>query len=189
MPKAALIAFGRREVFHDLQLETADLLDYHLGDAITALDRVRLRPQIDQGDFNFTPVIGIDGARRIDESDAMLHRQAAPRPDLCFVAGRQGHGKPGRDKGDLPHLQSQGSGHGCMDIHPGGLIRHIAGKRNIGICCRSQAPKSDGGLVVCFHKRHAKKSVQPEGVFKWRRFRQGAQYGQHHLVILKKPVG
>ena len=62
MPESTGVASGFVELFYDFKSGKIYFLDDHLGNAVCAMKRIRFGAQIDDRDFYFTPVIGIDGS-------------------------------------------------------------------------------------------------------------------------------
>ena len=68
MPKSTDAAVGVVELFDDVDPDLADLLDHHLGDAVSPFECHRFLTQVDKGDLDFSPIVGVYGSRRIDNS-------------------------------------------------------------------------------------------------------------------------
>src|SRR3546814_13556651 len=62
-----------------------------LRDPLTAPHFERLATQIGQDHLHLAAIIGVDRARRVEASDAMLQRKAGARPDLHLKANRNGN--------------------------------------------------------------------------------------------------
>ena len=65
MPETTGVASGFVERFYDFESGRIYFFDYHLGNALPAMKRIRFAAQIDDRDFYLSPVIGIDGPGRI----------------------------------------------------------------------------------------------------------------------------
>jgi len=61
--------------------------------------------QVDEDNLEFSSVVGVDEARRIDYRQALLDGQAAAGLDEAGVAIGQGDGQPGRDQTAFEGLQ------------------------------------------------------------------------------------
>src|SRR6202022_2328790 len=79
--------------------------DDELGDALAARDRHRGAAEIGEDDLDLAAVIGIDRAGAVEHRDAMMEGEARTRPDLRFVALRQGDGDPRWDRGPRARRQ------------------------------------------------------------------------------------
>ena len=44
----------------------------HLGDALAGFHGLRLVGEVDEDDFDFAPVVGVNGAGGVDEAEALL---------------------------------------------------------------------------------------------------------------------
>ena len=75
--------------FHDFR----QFADYHLGDAVAALDDERLSAEIVKDHFDFSAEISIDCARGVGHSDVMFCRKSAEGTDLSFIARGELYGK------------------------------------------------------------------------------------------------
>ncbi len=67
-------------------------------------------PWFDQDDTDFAAEVRIDGARRVDDADAVLERQARARANLSLVAFRDLEDQPGRDQPPFARLDAHGFG-------------------------------------------------------------------------------
>jgi len=95
MAEAALSPCGFIQRFLPSPQPTANLVNNHLGHAISPSYDKRALAVIDYEQLYLSPVVGIDRPGRIDEGDSMLQGQTAPGPDLGLVAGRKGNDHPG----------------------------------------------------------------------------------------------
>ena len=77
----------------------------HLRDAVARVDRVRLAPEIQQDDADLAAIARVDRAGRVRHRDRVLQRQAAARPHLRFIPGRQLDRQSGRHQARRPGLQ------------------------------------------------------------------------------------
>jgi hypothetical protein len=87
--------------------------------------------EIDKDDFDLAAVIGVDGAGRVENRDAVFGGEAGAWADLRFVSGRQSDGDAGGDERALAgcelYLRVDGGG----KIQPGGLFGSVRGKGEI----------------------------------------------------------
>ena len=90
MPKPPILTLGVVQPIHLFDLRLNHLADDHLGYAVTALDRVRFRAVVDQPQHDFTAIVGVDGAWRINEGDAVFNCQTASGPNLGLETDWQG---------------------------------------------------------------------------------------------------
>ena len=98
-----------------------------MRDTLAALDDKWLGAVIDQQDFDFAAVIGIDRTWRVEDGDAMPQRQSGSRTDLPLVARWQRDGEPTRDQYPFARRDCDGLAgrHCCGNIDAGGLIRLV----------------------------------------------------------------
>src|SRR5580658_2545164 len=82
--KAAGCAPGSVEAFCFDQLRTLDRCDDQLRNAHGAGDYKWLGTEIDQNDLHFAAIVGVDGSRRIQHSDAVARGEPRPRTNLTF---------------------------------------------------------------------------------------------------------
>jgi hypothetical protein len=99
-----------RRVGQHINLHKPSLLDpaqNQLGNAIASLNSKRFIAEIKENNPDLAPVIGIDGAGRIQEADSVLKGQSASRPHLAFIPfgyryshtrGNQFPGARGKDR-------------------------------------------------------------------------------------------
>ncbi len=139
MSESAAAAFAVRQQLDDMQAGAADRGENELGDAVAPADGERLAAKIDQGDFDFAPIIGINRARRIDHSNAVFDRQAGAWPDLQLKALWQGGGKTGRNKLNAAGLEHNVFRAGGGNIHARRLRGSISRHGNI-LLLRRQEP-------------------------------------------------
>ena len=83
-----------------------------MGNAIAALERKGSFAVIDQDDADLAPVVGVDGARAVEQSDPMLQGQAGTRADLRLIARRQGDGEARRNEAPRTRRQFHRFGYG-----------------------------------------------------------------------------
>ena len=81
--------------------------DDHLGDPHAAGDLERLGAQVDQRDHELAPVVAVDRGRGVGQRDAVLERQAGPRPDLALEPLRHRDREAGAEQLPLERPQGQ----------------------------------------------------------------------------------
>lgn len=81
----AIAALGVGEGMGFVPLQGGVLGDDHLGDAFSILDGEGGLTVVDEQHFDFTAVVGIDGAGAIEDGDAVFEGEAAARPHLRFI--------------------------------------------------------------------------------------------------------
>jgi len=89
MPEPAFLPIRRWQFNYFMPARPDDPLYHHLRDTLAALYDQGLLAEIDGDELNFTPVIGIDGARTVDHRQSLFQRHTAARPDLRFETHRQ----------------------------------------------------------------------------------------------------
>ena len=82
------LSLGKNTYLHDFSLFAFG--DDHLRDAVTA-NNERHIGEIDEDDTDLTTIVGVNGARRIQYSDAALECQTTARTHLSFIAYRDFH--------------------------------------------------------------------------------------------------
>ena len=81
-------------------------MDDELGYAVAFVDLdVVGGVQVDEDNLEFSSVVGVDEARRVDYRQALLDGQAAAGLDEAGVAIGQGDGQPSRDQTAIKGLQ------------------------------------------------------------------------------------
>ena len=75
-----------------------EFCNHHLGNAHAAFDREVFCAEIGEDDLDFAAIVGIDGAGRIQNRDAMFDSKAGAGAHLRFVAIGQGDGQARRDE-------------------------------------------------------------------------------------------
>ena len=70
--EAALPALGVAERLDRDDLDRGDRRDHELRDAVAPLDQERLGAEIDQQHHDLAAIVGIDGARAVQQRHAML---------------------------------------------------------------------------------------------------------------------
>ena len=119
MSKAAGATFGGRQFgyFDPFGLFMAGY--HHLANAFAiGHDEINVR-QVDEYDAYFAPIIGIDGAGRIENGDAMFECQAAARAYLRLVADRQFDEQSGRNQSAFERFQRNRFRQVGAQIHTG----------------------------------------------------------------------
>src|SRR4030042_6868210 len=104
MAKAPLAPAALRQLLSLLQLGAADLVDHQLGDPVAVLNSKGFFTQVDHDAADLPPVVGIDGARRVEQGHPVLQGKPAARPDLGLVPLGQGNGDAGGDELPLTRL-------------------------------------------------------------------------------------
>ena len=69
MAETARVAIGFIQLFDNGHSRVVNSFQEHLRDPVTPIDRIGCLPEIDDRDFNFAPVIGVNGSWRIDQPD------------------------------------------------------------------------------------------------------------------------
>ena len=62
MPESTGTAEGVVKLLHRLQIGLVNFLNHHLGDSVTAVKCVRRFAQINHGNLNLTPIVGVNRA-------------------------------------------------------------------------------------------------------------------------------
>lgn len=107
MAKTTLAPFGGIERIHWLPLHLLTARHHHLADAVAVVDSERLAGEVNQDGLNLATIVGINGARRIEDRDAMLGCQAAARTNLRLKTSRQRDGDARRHQATLHGLELQ----------------------------------------------------------------------------------
>src|SRR5215212_5974395 len=80
---------GFGQLFAFKKLCAKNRRDDQLGNPLASLNRKRFGAEIHKNNLYFSPVVGIDRARRIQHRDAVARRQTGSRPYLAFGSPRQ----------------------------------------------------------------------------------------------------
>ena len=126
-------ALGVRQLFHLNNLRLLVAGDDHLGDALAvAYDEILLR-EVYQYHTYLAAVVGVDGAGRVEDGDALLQCQAAARTHLRLVARRQLHEETRLHQSSFHRLQCNRSLEQIRpQIHARRLRRFILRQRVMG---------------------------------------------------------
>jgi uncharacterized protein len=89
MPKTALATFSFLEPVLQLPADAADWCDDELGDSPPRLNVDRLLAEVCDDDLHLAAIVGINGAGRVEDGQALFEGKAAAWPDLSFIARRQ----------------------------------------------------------------------------------------------------
>jgi hypothetical protein len=99
--------------------------DDELCDTLLRLNRNRMLTQIDQNNFDLTPVIGIDRAGRVHHREALLERAATSGPYLSFKPWRNFNRNSRGDGGAVKRRQNQRFVQRRHQVYPRGLLALI----------------------------------------------------------------
>src|SRR5690606_14970450 len=89
--------------------------------------------EVDEQDLHLAAVVGIDGARRVEQGDAVPQGQPRTRADLAFVAFRNRERDAGRDERSLARLERERSLQSRLEVETGGIRGLIGGKGRRGV--------------------------------------------------------
>lgn len=104
--EASVASVGFIQFVYLYEADRGDFLDDELGYAVAFVDLdVVGGVQVDEDNLEFSSVVGVDEARRVDYRQALLDGQAAAGLDEAGVAIGQGDGQPGRDQTAFEGLQ------------------------------------------------------------------------------------
>lgn len=104
--EASVASVGFIQFVYLYEVDRGDFLDDELGYAVAFVDlNVVGGIQVDEDNLEFSSVVGVDEARRIDYRQALLDGQAAAGLDKAGVAVGQGDGQPSRDQTAFEGLQ------------------------------------------------------------------------------------
>ena len=96
--EAALAPFGRSKCIDKFQRHFRKFCNHHLRDPVAAPDREGFLPVIEDDHPDFAAIAGVDGSRRIGQSDVVLQRQSATGANLRLESRRQLQKYSGRDQ-------------------------------------------------------------------------------------------
>jgi hypothetical protein len=131
MTKAALIPLCFLQNIHNFQFSLIHFLNHHLSDPITTANGIRFFPQIDEPDPDLPPVIGIDSAWSIDDTNTVLESKATSRTYLCLKAWRESDGDACGNDSDGTCREDLVPFDRCTQIHARGLRCHVTGQRDV----------------------------------------------------------
>lgn len=92
MPEAPLASVCWRKCAYLLPVDPVASPKDHLGNPVTAVQAKRILSEVDEPDPDLTSVIGVNGARGVDHSQAVFYCEPAPRANLKLVSRRKCHG-------------------------------------------------------------------------------------------------
>src|SRR5215831_7366853 len=98
MPEAAAAARTRSEFGNLDYLGARDGRNDELGDTVAGTDGYWRGAEIHKQYLNFTAIIGVDRAGRIDERQSLVQRASAARAHLPLEADRDFERDTGRDR-------------------------------------------------------------------------------------------
>ncbi len=134
MSKAAGAALGVGELLDLDNLGLLTLGDNHLRDALAVVDDEVFVAEVDEDDAYLAAVVGIDGARTVEDGDALLQRQTAAGTHLRLVARRQLHEETRLHKPSLHRPQRHRPiGQISPQIHSRRLHRLILRQRMVAL--------------------------------------------------------
>ena len=85
---SVVVAFCLVEFIDGIEGGMDDAGNDELGDAHATLHTERFVAMVDKVNMDFSAIIGIDGAGRVKDGEAVLARKTAARTHLRLVAGR-----------------------------------------------------------------------------------------------------
>lgn len=94
MPESAGIPIGFIKLRHNFQSGRVNPIDDHLGDPVAAGKGIVFVSKIYHGNFDFTAIVGVNGAGRVDQTDTVFGSQSASGANLGFISFGDGYGKP-----------------------------------------------------------------------------------------------
>src|SRR6202521_3248357 len=97
MAKAAGSARRGRERIDFDNLGANDRRDDELGDTVAGIYQDRLLAEINQQNFYFAAIVGVDSPGRVPQREAVLDPAATARPPLPLVPNRNLDRDSGRD--------------------------------------------------------------------------------------------
>lgn len=104
--EASVASVGFIQFVYFYEVDRGDFLDDELGYAVAFVDLdVVGGVQVDEDNLEFSSVVGVDEARRVNYRQALLDGQAAAGLDEAGVAIGQGDGQPSRDQTTFEGLQ------------------------------------------------------------------------------------
>lgn len=104
--EASFASVGFIQFVYLYEVNRGDFLDDELGYAVAFVDMdVVGGIQVDEDNLEFSSVVGVDEARRVNYRQALLDGQAAAGLDEAGVAIGQGDGQPSRDQTAFEGLQ------------------------------------------------------------------------------------
>ena len=102
-------------------------------------------PRLTKQHLHLAAVVGVDGAGRVEDGDAVFGRKPGAGTDLTLVAGRQGDGETGRDESAGAGFEHGRRFHRGAKVHArgGGGLRD--GQRQVGAVGEAQNVDADPG--------------------------------------------
>jgi hypothetical protein len=129
MPETALSSSGLSQLLNLHELSPDKTRENHLGNAFSTLDSKWFVPMIDDDDSYLSPVIRVDGARRIHQGYTVAKGQAAPRTYLRLTTFRKLECNPGRYENPFSGTEKNIIRDICIEIHACRIARHVRWER------------------------------------------------------------
>jgi len=104
MAKSALASRRGSQCFFWEKLCPANRCDDNLGDPHTRGDDERPLTVVDENDTKLSSIIGVDGARRVEDGDPVFESKAAAGPNLDFKTFWDAEFEPCGDQSALARL-------------------------------------------------------------------------------------
>lgn len=105
--EASVASVGFIQFVYLYEVDRGDFLDDELGNAVAFVDLdVVGGVQVDEDNLEFSSVVGVDEARRVDYRQALFDGETATGLDEAGVAVGQGDGQPSRDQTAFEGLQN-----------------------------------------------------------------------------------
>ena len=104
-PKASRPPNGLGEGVALLPLNVGVASHDHLGDPLSPIDNERILAEVDEDHLDFATIVGIDGARTVQDGHAVLDGKSAAGTNLGFVTRWESDLESGRYEGTLAGKQ------------------------------------------------------------------------------------
>ncbi len=89
--ETAFAAQGLRQGFDDLPVYLGNLFKDHLGNPVAIINDKGFCPEIDKNDLYLAPIVGIDCAGCIENSDAMFYSETTSGSHFRLVSFRDAY--------------------------------------------------------------------------------------------------
>ena len=128
--ETAVFTFGAVQALRRFPFDAGVFFYDHLRDTVAIVDSEIVFPEVYENNAYLTSVVGVDGARRIDNGYSVIQSQSGTRSYLAFVAGGELHVESGGYESPLHRTQSYGTlREESPDVHARRLESAVCWKR------------------------------------------------------------
>src|SRR4030067_2729480 len=131
MPETPSAPFRLFKLLDSIPCSMVNLVYHHLADPVASFNDKGFITKVYHYHRYLSPVIGINGAWRVQKRYPMIYGKTAPGPYLRLKTVGQGYGNPCGHEHPFPRLEGYLSLHICIQVHSCGMRGHISGGRDV----------------------------------------------------------